>query len=204
MTKDQLAAQSVQLCLDFANTLDWHASEHPVETINSYADLAGWARRAGLLSERTEQQLLRAAVRQAGEADAVLTQARTLRDAIYEILVASAHRKTPRAAHVATFNTILSDYLAQSQLVRTNEAFTWEWGGSEDALNQMLWGVARSAADLLTSPELQRVGQCADDRGCGYLFLDTSKNHTRQWCSMRGCGNRAKARRHYEKVKGEE
>jgi predicted RNA-binding Zn ribbon-like protein len=202
MTKEQLTSKSVQLCLDFANTLDWHASQHPVETINSYADLVGWARGAGLLSDRTAQQILRAA-RQATEADAVLTQARTLREAIYEILAASAHRKTPRSAAVGTFNTILSDYLAQSQLVRSNAGFTWEWGGSEDALDQMLWGVACSAADLLTSPELQRVGQCADDRGCGYLFLDTSKNHTRQWCSMRGCGNRAKAKRHYEKVKSE-
>ncbi len=204
MTKEQLTSKSVQLCLDFANTLDWHASEHPIETIHSYADLAGWARGAGLLNERTAQQLRRAAARQASEADAVLTQARTLREAIYEILVASAHRKTPRSADVATFNTILSDYLARSQLVRNSEGFAWEWGGSEDALDQMLWGVARSAADLLTSPELQRVGQCADDRGCGYLFLDTSKNHTRQWCSMRGCGNRAKAKRHCEKVKNEE
>ena len=204
MTKQQINANSVQLCLNFANTLDWHASEHPVETLNSYADLVGWARGAGLLSDRTAQQLLRTAARQATEADAVLTQARTLREAIYEILVASAHRKTPRATDVTAFNTILSDYLAQSQLVHNNESFMWQWGGSADALDQMLWGVARSAADLLTSPELQRVGQCADDRGCGYLFLDTSKNHTRQWCSMRGCGNRAKAKRHYEKVKSEE
>lgn len=204
MTKEQLNIQSIQLCLDFANTLDWHASEHPVETINSYADLASWASKAGLLSEKLAQQLQRAAARQTADANKIVTQARTLREAIYEILVASAHRKTPRAGDVDTFNTILGSYLAQSQLIRKNEEFTWAWAGREDALDQMLWGVARSAADLLTSPELQRVGQCADDRGCGYLFFDTSKNHTRQWCSMRGCGNRAKAKRHYEKVKNEE
>jgi predicted RNA-binding Zn ribbon-like protein len=204
MTKEQLNLQSIQLCLDFANTLDWHASEHPVETINNYADLVDWAGKAGLLSAKVAQQLQRAATRQTTDADKVVVQARTLREAIYEILVASAHRKTPRASDVAAFNTILSEYLAQSQLIRKNEGFTWAWAGREDALDQMLWGVARSAADLLTSPELQRVGQCADDRGCGYLFFDTSKNHTRQWCSMRGCGNRAKAKRHYEKVKSEE
>jgi predicted RNA-binding Zn ribbon-like protein len=64
----------------------------------------------------------------------------------------------------------------------------------------MLWPVARSAADLLTSAEeLARVGQCADDRGCGWLFFDTSRNHSRRWCAMKDCGNRAKARRHYRR-----
>ena len=71
-------------------------------------------------------------------------------------------------------------------------------------LDQVLWSVLRSTTDLLTSKDLQRVGVCADDRGCGWLFYDTSRNRTRQWCSMRGCGNRAKAKRHYEKVKSEE
>ena len=52
------------------------------------------------------------------------------------------------------------------------------------------------ALDLLTSG--QRVGRRAGER-CGWLFVDTSKNHSRRWCSMAGCGNRAKARRHSER-----
>jgi predicted RNA-binding Zn ribbon-like protein len=62
----------------------------------------------------------------------------------------------------------------------------------------MLWPVVRDAADLLTSKELNRVGRCADER-CGWLFVDTSRNRSRRWCSMESCGNRAKARRHYRK-----
>jgi predicted RNA-binding Zn ribbon-like protein len=31
------------------------------------------------------------------------------------------------------------------------------------------------------------------------LFLDTTKNHTRRWCNMKICGNRAKARRFQER-----
>jgi predicted RNA-binding Zn ribbon-like protein len=38
--------------------------------------------------------------------------------------------------------------------------------------------------------------------GCGWLFLDTSKNHSRRWCSMDACGNQAKARRHYRRRTG--
>ncbi|MCX6026505.1 MAG: CGNR zinc finger domain-containing protein [Chloroflexi bacterium] len=70
----------------------------------------------------------------------------------------------------------------------------------------VLWPVMRSAAELLTSDLASRVGQCQDDRGCGWLFIDTSRNHTRRWCAMGDCGNRAKARRHYlrtQKIRAE-
>ena len=73
-----------------------------------------------------------------------------------------------------------------------------EFSGDEDALECMLCPVVRDAADLLTSRELERVGRCADER-CGWLFVDTSRNRSRRWCSMESCGNRAKARRHYRK-----
>ena len=63
----------------------------------------------------------------------------------------------------------------------------------------MLWPVAHSAAELLISDDLDRVKQCADDRGCGWLFVDTSRNRSRRWCSMESCGNRAKVQRHRHK-----
>jgi len=61
----------------------------------------------------------------------------------------------------------------------------------------MLWPILRSGADLLASEDRERVGQCADDRGCGWLFFDASRNRSRRWCNMEDCGNRAKAKRHY-------
>ena len=59
----------------------------------------------------------------------------------------------------------------------------------------MLWPVARSAADLLTSDDLGRVRECAGER-CNWLFIDRSKNHSRRWCDMQDCGNVAKVRRY--------
>jgi predicted RNA-binding Zn ribbon-like protein len=56
--------------------------------------------------------------------------------------------------------------------------------------------VAVSAFDLLTRGPLDRVGECP---GCGWLFLDTSRNARRTWCSMETCGSRFKARRYYER-----
>jgi len=80
--------------------------------------------------------------------------------------------------------------------------FSGSWPAA-DYLDRPLWPVARAAADLLQSEQLERVGECADDRGCGYLFLDTSRNHSRRWCSMESCGNRAKARSHDRRTRQE-
>ena len=57
----------------------------------------------------------------------------------------------------------------------------------------MLTPIVWSAADLITGPRAQRVRQCADPEGCGWLFLDESRAGTRRWCSMGNCGNRASA-----------
>lgn len=187
------------LCLDFANTADWHASDQPEERLTSYAEFVSWSQQAGILTEKQAKRLLRQAADRPEEAMAVLKRAIALREAIYEIFAAIAHEQSPPASDLSTLNAALSEILARSQIAPTETGFGWQWAGEEDALNKPLRSVARSAADLLTSDELQRVGQCADDRGCGWLFLDTSRNHTRRWCDIKDCGNRAKAHRHYER-----
>ncbi|MGH8826162.1 MAG: CGNR zinc finger domain-containing protein [Jiangellaceae bacterium] len=47
---------------------------------------------------------------------------------------------------------------------------------------------------LLTTGPLDRIGRCP---GCGCLFLDTSRNGRRRWCSMSTCGSRTKSARYY-------
>ena len=188
-----------RLCLDFANTADWHASDQPEERLTSYVAFVSWSRQAGVLTENQAKRLLRRAADRPEEARVVVNRAIALREAIYEIFAAVAHGQAPQATDLTTLNAALSEMLARSQIAPTETGFVWQWAGEEDALDRPLWSVARSAADLLASDELQRVGQCADDRGCGWLFLDTSRNHTRRWCSIQDCGNRAKAQRHYER-----
>ncbi|MFE3457108.1 CGNR zinc finger domain-containing protein [Nocardiopsis aegyptia] len=69
--------------------------------------------------------------------------------------------------------------------------------GFEVEFDDLSWGPAWTAADdyldLLRAPD--RVRGCANP-DCVLCFFDTSKNGTRRWCSMAGCGNRAKAARH--------
>jgi predicted RNA-binding Zn ribbon-like protein len=101
---------------------------------------------------------------------------------------------------LAVLNEELASAMARSQVVPTDEGFTWLWAQGGKALDCMLWPIARSAADLLTDGPLDSVRVC-EGRGCGWMFLDTSRNRTRRWCDMKICGNRAKARRHQERAR---
>jgi predicted RNA-binding Zn ribbon-like protein len=80
------------------------------------------------------------------------------------------------------------------------ERFSWSWHEPQPRFDSLLWPVVRSAAELLTSPEAAHVRECASDR-CSWLFVDRSRTKCRRWCDMKVCGNRAKARRHYERKK---
>ena len=199
-----LKLQTERLCLDFTNTVNWHASPQPVEELPAYGDLVRWAQGVGMLTEPEAQRLKRQSARRPTEAAAVLSRAHILREAVYRLLSATAHGHAADAADLDLINAELPRALAQARLAPAAAGYALYWPAAPDALDRMLWPAAYSAADLLAQPELlSRVGECADDRGCGYLFLDMTKNRSRRWCDMKDCGNRAKARRHYERHREE-
>lgn len=200
---DDLTIKAEHLCLDFANTADWHASDQPIEYLHRYADLVSWARRAGLLTDHQAERLYREAGHQPEAAGRVLEQAVALREAIYRIFSASAAHRSPGKEDLDLLNTALFEGLRWLRVTQTGATFSWQWDSPAEALDQMLWPLARSAAELLTSEELDRVRECADDQGCGFLFMDMSRNRSRKWCDMKGCGNRAKVRR-YRRKHGDE
>lgn len=189
-----------RLCLDFANTVGNHAGTSPNEHLNSYADLVSWGCQAGTLTYEEAEHLLQQAAQSPQEAHAVLTRAITLREAIYRIFSQIAAGQPPPHEDLDLLNAALSEVLPHLRIVWANGRFTWGWAGEHNALDRMLWPVIRDAAELLNSEDLSRVRECANDT-CGWLFIDRSKNHSRRWCDMKTCGNQAKARRHYEKIR---
>ncbi len=190
------------LCLDFANTADWHLSEHPEEGFRSYADLVSWNQAEKILDKGQAERLLSLAQTLPERAAETVGLAIGLREAFFRILVTRLHGGEPDAKDLETLNQRFSEAMAHVRVAPEDGGFRWGWAEPED-LRRVLWPAARSAAELLASPDLDRVGQCADDRGCGWLFFDTSKNHSRRWCSMESCGNRAKAKRHQARERAE-
>ena len=184
------------LCLDFCNSVGGKRGVRPREYLNSYGDLLSWCEQAGLTETSLSKARLRTAGRLPAEAAGVLSRAITLREAIYRIFLAMAKQKQPAKRDLAFLNAELGRSLNRLRVMPMKKGFGWEWSTDRGALDHALGPIARSAADLLTSGESRaRVRQCQGDN-CGWLFVDASKNHSRCWCDMRDCGNRAKVRRH--------
>ena len=127
------------------------------------------------------------------------TRAVELREAIYRIFATIAEDARPDVNDLELLNAALGPALSNARIVEGPDGFTWDWAGDAAMLDRMLWPVARSAAELLSSAQLDRARQCADEK-CGWLFLDMSRNRSRRWCSMEYCGNRNKARTYYRKT----
>jgi len=188
-----------RLCLDFANTADWHARPDPEERLKTYSDLVSWSLDAGILSAADADKLARDAKKQKTQAEKVLARAVGLREALFRVFAALASGTQAPRKDLGVLNRQLSNTMHRARLVQRNSGFKWDVTGNRGDLDWMLDVVVHSAAELLTSEDLDRIKMCADDSGCGWLFLDTSRNKSRRWCDMRECGNRAKAKRFYQR-----
>jgi predicted RNA-binding Zn ribbon-like protein len=203
MVTDQIVARSAdyqfdlsggRLCLDFTNTIGWRGSDEPNEHLGSYGDFVAWAEQAGAVAPRVARALLRRAASKPAEARQALAKALELREALYRVFAALAAGRSPRAADLGLVNAAVPGAFERSRLVASKNGFTLSAGVRDDDLAAPLTPVVRSAVDLITSPEVERVRTCAA-AACAWLFLDTTKNRARRWCDMKTCGNREKVRR---------
>ncbi len=181
------------LCLDFANTVGGHRDGEPKETLHTYGDLLDWAVEGGAMSKGAALRLRDVARASESRAGRTLIAAKELREAIYEIFVARADKRQPPATAIATLNATMGEAYANLRLKTQAGAFELAWPATPTDLSAPLWPVTKSAIDLLLNDSV-RLRACASDT-CSWLFIDESKNHSRRWCSMRDCGNRAKVRR---------
>lgn len=191
------------LCLDFVNTVSDRGTE-PVERWTGYGELLRWAQGAELVDGAEAERLAALAAAEPEVGERVLRRAVELREALFAIFAATAAGEAPPAPALKHLNRVLPETLSHLRLVPGDECCAWSWRGCEGAEEELaflLWPVVRSAADLLTDDDLDRVRECDADT-CRWLFLDRSRNRSRRWCDMQQCGNRAKARRHYRRQKG--
>ena len=187
------------LCLDFANTLG-DRPRSTEESLGSYDDFLRWSRQAQTLPPADLDELERLARERPASTLRVFKTAIALREIFYRIFSRLARGEQAVEDDLEVLNAALPKAMRRLEIRERDGAFDWEWGGPSQAFDRPLWPLIRSAAELLTSGETNRIRECASET-CSWLFIDRSRNRRRRWCDMTTCGNRAKARRHYERRK---
>lgn len=172
------------LCLDFVNTVG-----NRLGTSRDYfagpKDVLRWVRHLKSLS----------AVRSIRIAGADLKDIRRRREYLYALFLPFAHGKNVvRLRALTELNRDIAAFSHRRVLRRRGANFEWVFQGP--GAEWLAHAILSDAAELLVSGLCTRVRQC-QDASCGWLYLDRSRENNRRWCSMRDCGNRAKARRYY-------
>jgi predicted RNA-binding Zn ribbon-like protein len=191
--------------LDFVNSLDNRfGRDGPVELLGDYGDLLRFAEQSQLLDAQGARLLARSVKPPA--AARALRSARELREAMAAVLYGHLEGRDPAITDLLALERRFHEADRHRELhwgpsaagLPGHAMLQWQWGRRAKAAEFPVWLVAHAASQLLLSSAMQRVRACGAET-CRWLFLDTSKNHTRRWCNMNVCGNRAKARRYQQR-----
>lgn len=172
-----LRSGEAALCFRLTATASGRIVGPPTEHLTDAAVLARWLVAVGLLDTVPEvgQELL--------------VDARELREAIYAAARAVATGEEPRKRDTHRINT----WAALNDAIRVldgQRVARWAVPADHPA-RAALAIIATDAVDILSRHQSHPVKLCGS-LSCAAVFLDTSRGHTRRWCSMNTCGNRAK------------
>ena len=160
--------------LDFIATVSERTST-ALERLVEPADLAAWLVGAAVVD------------RAPAAADADLTAARELREALYPYVLALTGQRSPPAQAVTVINRFARRPPPVVQLDPSSRPSAF--GDVSSALSR----VARSGIELAAADQVPLIRWCAGP-ACTRAFLDLSRGRRRIWCSMASCGDKAKAK----------
>ena len=171
--RDGFKFRAGHVALDFAATMAARLKPLPLELLALPSDLGRWLRAAGMTDAMPEVT----------QSD--LSLARTLRESIYGLALARIQGEDLPDEARRRLNRIAAEVSAIPQLAKNSRI---HYSGKSRAF---LISIARDALTLFGSETSERIRQCEGET-CALLFLDTSRSGDRRWCSMAGCGNKAK------------
>ncbi len=187
---DGLPVVGGHIAVDFVNTLLITLKK---DYLASFASAVAWFDVMGLLSEE-ETSALSSLPDDGRDALQALAGLHELRHVLHELIYAIADGRSPDPAFMEQFRRLHAD-------ASTHLGLRWVDGDGRFALDVesddprvMLWRMTRLAADLVTTPHHGRLRGCGRRPDCDWVFLDTSKNGRRRWCTPHICGNRMRLR----------
>ena len=178
--------------LDLVNSLDNRfRADGPNEMLTGFEELVRFMQETGLVTTDQAQRFKRKS--NPATAAQALEAVKGLREASAAVLYAVAKDKLPPPRELETLERYFRQADRQRRLCWDKKA-NWQWNDDESNPALTVWILSESVRELLFSEQIAHMRTCDMDT-CRWLFLDTSKNHSRRWCNMKVCGNRAKARR---------
>src|SRR5882757_2693371 len=172
--------------LDLVNTLDERPSSSPIENLATYRDLTRFASLAGLIDRRTAARLSQ--FEETGSP--IAKRARALREHLHDVLAAAHSRRPARQSDLDALSAAIQAAHAARRLVALSSPGLADRRWSPPLAREIpMHAVALAIECLLVGEEHKRIRKCgASD--CDVYYLDISKGQRRQWCRMKGCGNR--------------
>jgi predicted RNA-binding Zn ribbon-like protein len=178
--------------LDLVNTLDERPFDQPVETLVTYRDLIAFVELAGLVEPSTAAGLAKLSGRKCSD---TLERTRELREQLHDVLRAIHSRCLIPPRDLDAISTAIQFAHASRRLVAAaSQSLAGHRWSDMAAAEIPLHACAIAVEHLLTDVDRVKVRKCGA-LDCDVYFVDTSKSQHRQWCSMKGCGNREKQRR---------
>ena len=185
------------LWLDFVNTEPVRDGER-VDLLPGFGALVGWLQAAAGLPPDEARQAARWEGRVEGQS--VLREALALRAALREGAERLAEGKPVRERTVSAINRVLASRPGYPELIREGKRWVTRERPLSTSPHHLLVPIAESAAWLLEHGDPSLVRRC-EGSSCVLLFYDTTRNGSRRWCSMEGCGSRAKAAAYYRRAR---
>lgn len=183
------------LALDFVDSVGGLLATGPLpadELLRSYEDVLFFGVQRGALSERLARELRREAREHPRKAEKAFAEALRRREVLDSVFRPLAHGDTPPGDALDALGEFGAEALAHGRLEERDDGFEWVWDDASDLLTP-LWPIGQAALELMTNGPLDRIKGCAR---CRWLFLDTTKNNSRRWCSASDCGKDAKMERY--------
>ena len=182
--------------LDLVNTVERGRGERRDHLTDPTA-LLTWAFRAGLVDDGEARAVADAWERDPASGLAALGAVREVREALHRALLAAMAIEPPDPGALERLRERWVAALGRARLALDpgRASATRLVVGTETA-TLIADRAAVGAVEVLRDAELARLRRCPPEAGgCGWVFLDRSRNGSRRWCRMADCGTTVKARR---------
>ena len=174
--------------LDFVNTDIVTGGDAEADLLRSPAEFLAWCAFAGILPPAAVDAPLTPT-----QERSLLVDAGALRAAMRAIVEALVVGRDADSGAWAALQAVHAEAIAHAAPLLEGGRLRWQW---DPVPRAALWFVANSAVDLLRDGAVHRIKACP---GCGFVFLDETRNGSRRWCAMEDCGTREKVQRYVTK-----